>query len=81
VFKAKNLQVRNIHGTVKTNRLQRDTVGIGRSCRLGPVGVFIIKFSRSVKFKLNIPLYLFNLNIITKISKHPRQIKGPFSVV
>jgi len=55
--------------------------GIVSGCGSGPVCVFILKCSRSVKFLLKIPLPLLNLNIIIKRSKHPREIKGLFSVL
>ena len=50
-------------------------------CGSGPVCAFIVKCSRWVKILLKIPLPLLNVNIIIKRSKHPREIKGLFSVL
>ena len=59
----------------KRHRRYCERLWIRTSC------VFILKCSRSVKVLLKIPLPLLNLNIIIKRSKHPREIKGQFSVL
>jgi len=50
-------------------------------CGSGPVCMFIMKCSRSVKFKLRIQLHLQNQNMTIKRSKHARKIKGLFTVL
>ena len=52
-----------LYGAIGTYKLQRETEGIVNGCGSGPVCVFIIKCSRSVKFTLKSESEYYNKKI------------------